>query len=270
MIKMVVSDIDGTLLEEGTSVLKKEYFEIFEKLHKKGIIIVIASGRNYVEASGVFNRLKNKCYLITCNGGAINYQGKQIYKKVMSENKLKQLVKFVRNDEFLRNKPIIFSLANDEQYSDIQYKETLAFLKIKYKSKCEYIDDILLKCKDVAKMNIYDESEKNVKKIKNMVLEKFGNEFSTVVSGKCWIDICDKNATKGNAVKYLQKKFGIKKNEIVCMGDNYNDIPMLRCAKYSFVPTISKDEVKKEARYIMPSYEFDGPLKVLWAIYDNN
>ena len=47
MIKMVVSDIDGTLLTEGTDQMNPEYYDVLRELKKKGILFVAASGRQY-------------------------------------------------------------------------------------------------------------------------------------------------------------------------------------------------------------------------------
>lgn len=268
MIKMVVSDIDGTLLKEGTSELKKEYFEIFEKLYDKGVKVVIASGRNYVEIDSIFHPLKDKAYFICCNGASIVYKEKIIYKKVMNSKKLEMMVSFIRNDEVMNKHPLLTSLLDHSHYAENKAKEQLSFLSAGYRSRCIFVDDLLPYAKNCVKVNIFDDTLIDRNLICGTLIKKFGKDFNVVVSGKRWIDICDKEATKGIALKYLQKKFGIKKDEIVCMGDNCNDVSMLRCAKYSFVPSISADEIKKEAKYIMPSYEYDGPLQVLKAVYD--
>lgn len=45
MIKLIATDIDGTLLEEGTLDLNPEYYDVIRELRKRGVLVIAASGR---------------------------------------------------------------------------------------------------------------------------------------------------------------------------------------------------------------------------------
>ena len=54
MVKLIMTDIDGTLIPDGTMDINPEYFEVIEKLVEKGIIFVVASGRHMSSVKKVF------------------------------------------------------------------------------------------------------------------------------------------------------------------------------------------------------------------------
>ena len=72
-----------------------------------------------------------------------------------------------------------------------------------------------------------------------------------------------RSADKGNALKELQNILGIKKEETMVFGDNFNDIGMFQQAGASYAVTSAAEEVKKAAKYVAPSYEENGVLGIL-------
>ena len=68
MIKLVASDIDGTLLPEGTAQINPEIFEVIRKLKEKDILFAAASGRHYTSMSKLFEPVKHDMIFITENG----------------------------------------------------------------------------------------------------------------------------------------------------------------------------------------------------------
>ena len=65
MIKLIASDIDGTLLPEGTHRLNPEIFQVIQKLKEKGVLFAAASGRHYISMSRLFEPVKNDIIFIT-------------------------------------------------------------------------------------------------------------------------------------------------------------------------------------------------------------
>ena len=76
MIKLVVSDIDGTLLPEGTIELNPEFFEAVRELKRKGILFVAASGRPYASMRKVFAPVADDIIFIAENGSIVMRQEK--------------------------------------------------------------------------------------------------------------------------------------------------------------------------------------------------
>ena len=84
MIKLIASDLDGTLLKEGTMDINPEIYDIIRKLKAKGIVFAAVSGREYDSIERVFAPVKDDIYFIAGNGGIISYQGEIIEKMAIS------------------------------------------------------------------------------------------------------------------------------------------------------------------------------------------
>ena len=80
MIKLIASDLDGTLLQEGTMDINPEIYDIIHKLKAKGIVFAAVSGREYDSIARVFAPVKDDIYFIAGNGGIISFQGEIIEK----------------------------------------------------------------------------------------------------------------------------------------------------------------------------------------------
>ena len=81
MIKLIASDIDGTLLPEGTDRINREIFDVILKLKEQGIIFAAASGRQYNSIYELFQPVAHEMIFICENGAYVNCRGYQ-----MSEN----------------------------------------------------------------------------------------------------------------------------------------------------------------------------------------
>ena len=73
----------------------------------------------------------------------------------------------------------------------------------------------------------------------------WAGEFEIVRSGKFFLEITAKGATKGHMVRRLAQRLGIPTENVCCVGDQLNDIPMLRCAEHAFAPENAVEAVKQ-------------------------
>ena len=79
MIKMVASDLDGTLLIGGRQTLPEEIFPLVKELKKMGILFVAASGRQYANMRNLFAPVKDEMAFISENGGLAVQNEKLLY-----------------------------------------------------------------------------------------------------------------------------------------------------------------------------------------------
>ena len=80
MVKLIMTDIDGTLIPDGTMDINPEYFEVIEKLVEKGIIFVVASGRHMSSVKKVFAPVLDKIWVASQNGNVLTYHGVKNHK----------------------------------------------------------------------------------------------------------------------------------------------------------------------------------------------
>ena len=96
MIKLIASDIDGTLLPEGTAQINPEIFQVIRKLKEKEILFAAASGRHYTSMSKLFEPVKNDIIFITENGAYVCCRGYDMLEQVVEWELVCQWVREVR------------------------------------------------------------------------------------------------------------------------------------------------------------------------------
>ena len=153
MIKLIASDLDGTLLKEGTMDINPEIFEIIRKLKAKGIVFAAVSGREYDSIERVFAPVKDDIYFIAGNGGIISYQGEIIEKMAIPADILKEVVEYVRSQ-----KGASFMTAGSAQaYVERADQAFVKKLREGYKLHVNEVDDVLNAPETMTKVAMYNE-----------------------------------------------------------------------------------------------------------------
>ena len=96
MIKLVVSDVDGTLVPDGSSVVNPELFDVFLKLREKGIQVAIASGRSWASIEKAFEPVKHKIFYISNNGAYLGCCGRALFVTQIERGLLEEMVHAAR------------------------------------------------------------------------------------------------------------------------------------------------------------------------------
>ena len=78
---------------------------------------------------------------------------------------------------------------------------------------------------------------------------QFGQRCTVVTSGNDWVDFIPFDTNKAKGVEKYQEILGIRPEECIVFGDEYNDIAMLKSVPYSFAMAHAKDGVKQAAAY---------------------
>ena len=257
MIKLVASDIDGTLVKDGTMEINPEVFDVFEKLHDKGIYVAVASGRHWISIEYLFDKIKDKIFYISNNGGYIGMHGRTLFFNAMDSNIVKELIKDARK---IPNIDILLSTA-DGDYSDTKNQQLLDLSSKGYHVPIHQVDDLLELDKPVNKAALYYDGD--ITPLVVDIRKKYSDKIKLNLSGKIWLDAGAPGVSKGSAIKELQRALGIKKEETMVFGDQENDIPMLEAAYYSYAVANAVDAAKKAARFETASNIDDGVLKIL-------
>ena len=105
MIKLIASDLDGTLLKEGTMDINPEIYDIIRKLKAKGIVFAAVSGREYDSIERVFAPVKDDIYFIAGNGALIYdiKNEKTIYEKYITKQKVLEIIKICEENSISYN-----------------------------------------------------------------------------------------------------------------------------------------------------------------------
>lgn len=257
MIKLIVSDVDGTLVPDGSPQIKQELFDVILKLREKGIQFAIASGRPYASVVNAFEPVKKKIFYISNNGGYIGCYGRCLYAYAMERSKVEQVIRTVRRYPQME---LVYAAAEGD-YLDSENETLYQLLTDGYRFHVNRVKDLLEVEEPCVKLSIYMPGD--IETATRGIYEEFKDELQIACAGDMWMDFMAKEVNKGRAVRTLQESLDILPEETMVFGDQLNDMEMLEQAYYSFAVANARDEVKKAARFQADSNKNDGVLKIL-------
>lgn len=258
MIRLIASDIDGTLVRDGESRLNEELIEVIKKLYENGVIFVAASGRSVVSQEKLFEPVRDIIYYISCNGTYVGKYGECIKCSVIDPEYVKEIVKDSRNYPDCT----LFLNVDRGYYTDSRDKKVIEWVETGYREKVIQVEDLLDVDEKIIKACLYDPKHQAGITGKYLI-DKWHDRLSVVTAGTMWLDFFDRDASKGAALSMLQDMLGISREETMAFGDQQNDIEMLKQADYSYAIGNAIPEVKQTARFVADTNVNNGVLKVL-------
>lgn len=258
MIKLVASDLDGTLLLPG-GVMPEEIFGIIEELYKKGIIFVPASGRQLPNLKELFKPVLDKIAIIAENGGLAYWNGEVVYLNPTSSEQVKRALRIIEKVEGLH--PLL-SCADCAYYSD-GFAPFIDKVHASY-SATERVENLYDAAdgKIVLKISVWDESVPCAEH-GGKILPPLIWGARTMVSGRDWLDVSCPSANKGEALKALCGVLNIKKRQTMGFGDHMNDLEMLEACGKAYVTANAFAGLKAKIKREVPSNAERGVITKL-------
>ncbi|ROR22120.1 hypothetical protein EDD66_11732 [Mobilisporobacter senegalensis] len=261
MIKLIASDIDGTLVPDGYNKLNTEYFDVILKLKEQGIIFAAASGRQYSSIAKLFEPVKDNMIFIAENGSYVTCRGEDMSVSVMDRDIIHQLIRDIRSipecEISLSGKHFIYVESTEKGFLNLLIHE--------YRNEVEQVTDLLEVKEDFIKISIFHKTDATGA-AGNFIIPKWKDQLEIVCAGNQWLDIMNYNVSKGEAIKKIQKQLNITKEETMVFGDNLNDIAMLKQAGESYAIGNAREEVKQAAKHVADTNVNDGVLQVIKAL----
>lgn len=255
-VKLVVTDMDGTLLNNNSEVSDR-FFKQFEELKKRNIHFVAASGRQYQSIVHKLDTIKNDISIIAENGGLMQHKSEiNILLKLSSEDVFKSI-------EILRRIPDCYIVLCGRKSAYIETKDDEFISKFsEYYTAYKIVDDLTkVTDDDFMKIAVYHFESSEACILPN--ISGLTEDYQITVSGQNWLDISHKDANKGYALNRLQEDMGISKNETMVFGDYNNDLHMLELAHFSYAMENAHPNVKKIANFETKSNTNQGVESIL-------
>lgn len=261
MVKLICLDIDGTLLNTSREVTERTVRAI-EAARKKGITVTIASGRIHQSVLTIADAAGISAPIISMNGSLIKDKesGRILRDIPIGLDKVKESFKVLKRLDIkpnLYDKKGMYISSRFDMYRDIH-----GFIKSKYDldytemSGFDEIERVILdKGDSLNKIIFFPGREKRVETMKEF--DPISN-ISVVSSSRSNVEITNILADKGKAVLALGEILGIYPDEIMAVGDQFNDKSMLDAVKYSVAMGNAPDELKKDVYYITKDNDSDG------------
>ena len=275
MIKLIASDMDGTLLNSNHKIPQNN-IELIKFSQKNGIEFVVATGRAYYEALPSLNDENIKCDIISFNGGIIYDKNGNIIN--ITPMKLKDLYYTI---EILKSLDISYQLytkntiytksietditayidlirANGEEPNEQHLRqEAKNRLALGHITEVDNIE-LYLNQEDNPAIKVIGISN-DLEKLKHATELLSGNEnISVTSSGANNVEIMDKKATKGEALKIVADIHDINLKNAIAIGDNLNDQAMLDIVEYSIAMKNGNKDLQKTAKFITEKTNSEG------------
>lgn len=262
-IRLVASDMDATLLDEN-SQLPPDFEAAVKALAEKGIRFAAASGRPLYTLEEMFPNLRKEMILIGDNGGAIRWDGENLYTSEMPPEGWRALARKTRE---VGDVAVLCGLKS--AYVERQYQQYGRVMKQFY-TRVEYVDDLTAVTEPADKFTIYLPRDNSQEAYDNIYGPACGTEFSVAVAGKNWVDIMNPGVHKGAALVILGEKLSISTAEMMAFGDTYNDAEMLETARYGFLMENGSLPLRQRVPFLAPPHWEYGEMQVLHRLLEQN
>ncbi len=268
MIKLIVSDLDGTLLDSNKKVPQCHIDAIKEALDR-GKIVTFFTGRSRHSAQSVVGHINLDVPMVFQNGAIIT-QGfsRSVIRKLPLRGDIARraydLAKdmgifYVLYTDFFDEKDMVM----EKPYSGMELKDYFdaSSWRHRYGDIKSYIKD------EVAQVALVGDEEA-IKRLIEKLFAEFGEHAFSPVKTRAeehesfW-ELFGYGTGKENALKFLMEHFHVTPDEVLFVGDGYNDIGIMQIVGHPVAVSNAPDDVKEHAKYVAPSNDECG---VAWAI----
>ncbi|MBG9982436.1 HAD family phosphatase [Aerococcaceae bacterium DSM 111020] len=280
MIKLFVSDMDGTLLN-GQHVISSANAQAIRDLENAGIEFLIATGRSHNSAAPLLKMHDLSAKMITLNGATFNEKDGSIkYTHTLTSSDINEMVQYAQEHQ------LDYSIMTPEDYYLKDYQQFIDRIEAHMQLSQSNLDDQSSTSQFIVDTSFVHPVEEYVPNAelpicKIMILstdeeakQAFINQFNhypdldITSSAPDNLEITSNKAQKGLALEDYATEKGYSINEIATIGDSLNDRSMLQMAHYSFAMDNASEQVKSLANYQAPHHDEDGVAKVIYDILE--
>ncbi|KQG49447.1 hydrolase [Acinetobacter pittii] len=260
-VKILAVDMDGTFLNSKKQYNKARFLKQYEQLKQNNIHFVVASGNQLAKLVTYFPEINHEIAFIAENGAHVVDAGQELAFAHLSQQQYVEILKAIDSSYIStmvicgKKSAYVHRSMNAEDYAKVaRYFEKLTVVDDFYA-----LDDLVCKITFTAQENesfaIFEHFQKQ-----SFVADKV---LVPVSSGFNFIDLILPDQHKAHGLKLLLQKWQVEPNQVVAIGDNNNDIQMIKSAGYGFAVENAVEALKAVAPYTTVSNEQEGALEVI-------
>jgi Cof subfamily protein (haloacid dehalogenase superfamily) len=257
---MIVLDLDDTLLKDDHTISDRTKKALMEA-QEIGVKVVLASGRPTSGMKHIAEELNLANYgsfILSFNGGKIlNCQtDDELFSSTLTPDAVHNLYEISRREGVYIHTYIGDDIITEDDNPYTTIESELTGLPITVVDK--FVDAIT---EPVVKVLMVDVPER-LKTVEKKLQDEL-NEFSVMRSKPFFLEFTEKGVTKGTSLSQLIDHCGIKQDEVIAIGDSYNDVAMIEFAGLGVAMGNAPEDIKKIADYVTDSNMNDGVAKVV-------
>lgn len=259
-IKLIATDLDGTLMSADHLTVTPRTINALRTAHDRGIKIAIATGRPMCIIGNVIEQIPFVDYVIESNGACVFDRGSQsvIHARRINGDDVKELIEYFLNEEVFfdvsYNGGSHYQLGIEDYFVNDEFPSDFVAEVTKSMNAHDNLSEFL-NGDGVEKFTLYTVKDEDYDRFRQKLTSY---DFAVATSFRGNLEATAYDANKGTAVEGICKALGILSSEVMTFGDAGNDCPMLEFAEYSFAMGNATDECKMTAKYITKSNDEDG------------
>lgn len=240
MIRLIASDIDGTLLQNGARALSEELFDLIRKLHRSGILFVPASGRQYLNLRSLFAPVAEELIYLCENGALVMEKDRALSKTALERDAGLELIRQIQEYQ-----PLEVLVSGERTcYVSPRRPDYVDHIRYFVGNRTTAVEDFSAIDEPFLKISAWC-PDGVTPKIERFFETRWADQVSVAVAGECWLDFT--LANKGTGLQAISERLGIPPAQIAVFGDNFNDLPMMRFAGVSYAMEGASPGVKAQA-----------------------
>ncbi len=242
MIKLVVTDMDGSLLNDAKQ-MPADFFTVFADLQRRGIHFAVASGRQMYTLQHELSDVRPFVYFISENGAYMTHGDELLHLDALPRQAVLELLGHGRN---VPDSHFILCGKDGAYVQD----NSVRFLNEarQYFRRLEIVEDLTKVSEEILKVTLCDFRNAEFNSLPHF--ERFSDRFKVTVGAERYLDITTLSANKGHALRQLQQRLGIGPSQTLVFGDYLNDLEMMHAADYSYAMKNAHPEILQAAAFI--------------------
>lgn len=261
MIKLVLSDMDGTFLNNNGDFNRKLYNDVKKIMKEKGVVFAPVTGKQCERIEELFGNDADDLWILGDSATRIKHNKKFVYESLLSNKLGLEIIRLL--EEISLEHTIIACTRNGAVIKDNIPSEEAAIVRKSY-AQVRKVSSFSEITEDFVKITIHDPLYRCMETREKLAI--FFDHAYIVASEPCWTDITNANVHKGTTVEHLQRLLNVTPEETMAFGDGYNDLELMASATYSFAVRNAVKEIKDAANFITRSNEEDAVMKTITQI----
>ncbi|MEC0181647.1 Cof-type HAD-IIB family hydrolase [Paenibacillus peoriae] len=264
MLKLVVTDLDGTFLNNQGLFDVDLFNQVYAEMQKKDIAFVACTGKQCERVEKLFGEHGKGVWILGDSATRIKKDGEVVKEFTIEHDLAQQAIAEIQR--FDPEVTIIACISDTAYVLSTIKDEWFNVVKGSYE-KVVKIDSFKQLDGDFNKITVFDIKSRSSalrKHVENTLL----GQIYIVDSEPKWVDITALHTHKGETVKKLQNMLGVTFGETMSFGDGENDVELMSIAKYSFAVSNACENTKKAASFITKSNEENGVLLTIQKLMD--
>ncbi len=259
MIKLVVTDLDGTFLNNQGSYDRELFQQVYAEMKQQGIAFAACTGKQCERVENLFQDVAEGIWILGDSAARMKRDGQLVREFTIESELAQQAIRLI--SAFDPQMTIIACTSSSAYVHHSIQPDMYDIVKGSYQQVIQ-VDDFAQIDTPFIKITVYDPRERSAA-LREHIEQSLLGQIYIVDSEPRWLDITELHTHKGETVRRLQEMLGVSMAETMTFGDGENDVELMGVAEYSFAVRNACENTKQAAQFVTQSNEENGVLHTI-------